>query len=324
MENNTPTLYQPNVITHARYSFNEYEMRVLIYVVKRIQDKLNREGVQFNETLFGEMDYKLFFYLSDLLEDGEKNHVHVRKALKSLRQRSFEVDNEKEWFEVGFVNYGGYNKDAKKWELQVSHKLMPYMISIAKGFTTFQLETVLNLNSHSQRLYMMFSQFHDTGVFKITAEDLRFKLGLENSYKRFLDFKTAVITRSLKEIKALYDIEKADLWVKLESDKKVRGKDDFDRLLVFKIFYSARKTEQNDKAKAETLRYCTMILKSIYGENPKFGNTLLGYCTEKKHLLALSKKLEGIEDKAEKEGKPLSAYGGLVRHIASEDFGFKG
>ncbi len=324
METNKPTLYQPNVITQARYTFTEYEMRVLLYVIRSIQEKLNKDDVQFNKNLFGEIDYRLHFYLSDLMEEGEKNHGRIKKALADLRDKSFEVDDDKQWFNVGFINFGRYNKDIKKYDLQISFLLMPYLVSMAKGFTTFQLETVLKLNTHSQRLYMMFSQFHDTGVFKITAEDLRFKLGLEDKYNIYRDFKTWVILRSLKDIKELYDIEKADLWVKLESDKKVRGKEDFDRLVVFKIFYSARKTEQNDKAKAETLRYCTMILKSIYGENPKFGNTLLGYCTEKKHLLALSKKLEGIEDKAEKEGKPLSAYGGLVRHIASEDFGFKG
>ena len=40
-------------------------------------------------------------------------------------------------------------------------------------------------------------------------------------------------------------------------------------------------------------------------------------------LKALSDKLEIREDIAEKEGKPLSSYGPLMKHIAKTDFGFK-
>ena len=79
MENNTPVLYQPNIITQARYTFTEYEMRVLLFVVRSIQEKLNRDDVQFNKNLFGEIDYRLHFYLSDLMEEGEKNHGRIKK-----------------------------------------------------------------------------------------------------------------------------------------------------------------------------------------------------------------------------------------------------
>jgi len=323
MESTNSLLYQPNVITQARYSFTEYEMRVLLYVVKQIQDKLNKNDVEFNRTMFGEIDYKIQFYLADLMtSEGEKNHFRIRKALKDLRDKSFEVEDEKHWFNVGFINYGRYNKDIKQWELQVSFLLMPYMVSLARGYTAYQLETILNLNTNSQRLYFMYSQYHNTGIFRISAEELRFKLGLEKKYERYGDFKKWVLAAAEKELKALFDIDKSDIWVKLEKDKKDRGKEDFDRMLTFKIFHVDRKVVQVDQAKAETLRYCTQILQSIFPDHQAYANSLLGYLVEKKRLKPFSVRLERIEDQSQAEGKPLVSYAPLIRYFAKADFDF--
>lgn len=322
---NAISVYQPNVITQARYNFSEYEMRVLLYVVKHIQDKLNKDDINFNRTLFGEIDYKIQFFLSEMMNtEDEKNHGRIKKALIDLRSKSFEVEDEKHWFNVGFVNYGRYVKEIKKWELQVSFLLMPYIVSLARGFTTFQLDTILRLNSHSQRLYMMFSQFHNTGIFRISAEDLRFKLGLENSYSEYYGFKKRVINSAIKELKDLFDEQKSDLWIVLENDKKERNREDFDRMLTFKIFYSKRKMVQNEQAKAEALHYCTHVLKSIFMDNTAYPNKLIGFLIGEKRLKPFVDRLEKIEDQAEKEGKSLSTYGGLVRHLAKQDFNFAG
>ncbi|TXK21157.1 replication initiation protein [Pontibacter qinzhouensis] len=325
METSKSTIYQPNVITQARYSFTEYEMRVLLYVVKHIQNKLNKDDIEFNRNMFGEIDYKVQFYLADMMvTEGEKNHARIRKALKDLRDKSFEVEDEKQWFNVGFINYGRYNKDAKKWELQVSFLLMPYMVSLARGFTAYQLETILHLNTHSQRLYMMFSQYHDTGIFRISAEDLRYKLGLEKKYERYGDFKKWVLSAAEKELKHLFEDNKSDLWVKLEKDKKERGKEDFDRMLTFKIFYTDRKFKQVEQAKQEAIRYCINLLSAILPGDELYCNKLLGYLIEQKRLKPFADRLGRLEEQAQQEGKPLTSYGGLLRHIAKEDFKYQG
>lgn len=322
MEILNPTIYQPNVITQARYIFSDHEMKVLIFIIKSIQGMFNRDDVQTNRTLFGEIDYKIFFRLSEINET-ETNLTRIKKAIKDLRKKDFEINDTKRWLNVGLINYGEYNYEAKKWEIQVSHKLMPYMVSMARGFTAYQLETILHLNSNSQRLYMMFSQYHDTGVFRISAGDLRFKLGLDEKYERYGDFKKWVIAAAEKELKALFDKDVSDVWVKLDKDKKERGKEDFDRMLTFKIFYSERKFKQVETAKAEAMRYCSRMLKTILPEAELYGNKLLGYLVEQKRLKPFADRLGRIEEQAQQEGKPLTSYGGLLRHIAIEDFKFK-
>lgn len=322
MEILNPTIYQPNVITQARYIFSDHEMKVLIFIIKSIQGMFNRDDVQTNRTLFGEIDYKIFFRLSEINET-ETNLTRIKKAIKDLRKKDFEINDTKRWLNVGLINYGEYNYEAKKWEIQVSHKLMPYMVSMARGFTAYQLETILYLNSNSQRLYMMFSQYHDTGVFRISAGDLRFKLGLDEKYERYGDFKKWVIAAAEKELKALFDKDVSDVWVKLDKDKKERGKEDFDRMLTFKIFYSERKFKQVETAKAEAMRYCSRMLKTLLPEAELYGNKLLGYLVEQKRLKPFADRLGRIEEQAQQEGKPLTSYGGLLRHIAIEDFKFK-
>ncbi|RYE26129.1 MAG: RepB family plasmid replication initiator protein [Sphingobacteriaceae bacterium] len=165
-------LNQPNVITQARYIFSDSEMKVLLFIIKCIQGLLNREDFEHNKVLYGEADYKIFFQLSEI-DEKETNLTRFKKAIKDLRKRDFEINDAKRWLNVGFVNYGEYNYDLKKWEIQISHKLMPFMVSMAKGYTRFQLNTILRLNTSSQRLFMMFSQFNETGIFKIKADELR-------------------------------------------------------------------------------------------------------------------------------------------------------
>lgn len=323
MDSAKTTLYQPNIITQARYLFSENEMRVFLFVVRHIQDKLNKNDIEFNRTLFGEVDYKIQFNLSEMMHEGEKNHSRIKKALADLRNKSFEVEDEKQWFNVGFINYGRYIKQAKIWELQVSFLLMPYMVSLAKGFTTYQLETILLLNTYAQRLYMMFSQYHDTGIFRMKANELRFKLGLEDKYVTYSDFKKRVLTSSEKELKDLFQLGKSDVWVKLENDKKERGKEDFDRTLTFKIFYTDRKIKQVEKDKAETMLYCRNVLKSILPEAEQYSSKLIGHLVGHKRLKPFADRLARLEEQAQIESKSLSEYGGLLRHIATEDFKFK-
>lgn len=325
MQTEELTVFQPNIITQARYNFSEYEMKVLVYVIKRIQDRLNKDSLEFNKTLFNELDFRIQFNLSEMLfDEGDSKHQsRVRKALVDLASKRFEVDNEKHWFNVGFINYGRYVKETKKWELQVSFLLMPYMASMAKGWTAFELSTILRLNSNTQRLYLMFCQFQGTGIFRIKAEDLRFKLGLEDKYKRYPDFKLRIITAGIKEINDLYVLGQAEIFVKLEQDKKIRGEDEFERLLEFKIVSSKHRSARIEASTAYMQKYCHQILKSIFPEDIDFANRFLDLALRESRLKELSDKLEKREDIAEKEGKALSSYAPLVKHIAKTDFNFQ-
>jgi len=315
-------IIQPNVITQARYVFSDTEMKVLIFIVKSIQREMNMNpDFGANRDLFGHSDYKMFFHLSDI-DENETNLKRVKKALKDLRHRDFEVDNERVWFNVGLINYSMYNKEVGKWEVQVSHLLMPYMVHLAKGYTKYQLETVLKLNAHAQRLYMMFSQYHDTGVFNIGADRLRDMLALNDRYEEYKYFKKRVLTDSIRRINQLFEQGHSDLSVRLHGDGKKRGAEDWDRMLEFRITCSKRLYKQIEQAKNEYMRYAANILRSVFPNDERYGNRLLGHIVENRKLKPFGDRLARIEEEAAEQGKSLPSFGGLVRHIAEKDYGF--
>jgi len=298
-------IIQPNVITQARYIFSEAEMKVLVFIIKSIQDRVNRNpNFEANKDLFGVCDYKIFFHLSEI-DENETNLKRLKTAIKALRQKDFEIDNGKSWLNVGLINYGEYQYDLKKWEIQVSHKLMPYMVHLATGYTKYQLETVLNLNTHAQRLYMMFSQYHDTGVFNIGAGGLRDMLALNNKYSRYLDFKNRVLMDSIRRINELFEQSRSDVSVRLASDKKKRGADDWDRMLEFRIAYTKRVYKQMEHARNEYMRYAANILRSVFPNDERYGNRLLGHLVETKRIKPFGDRLVRIEEEAAEQGKSL-------------------
>lgn len=229
---------QSNYITHARYNFSEYEMSVLIHIIKDIQSKLNSNLPEFNKTLFGDIQHKIYFNLTDISAD---NPSRVKRALKDLRQKSFEVEDEHMWFECGFIDSAKFEKAIKQYEVRISPLLMPYMISTARGYTQYQLNASLRMNNYSKRLYMLFSRFHESGVFRINADKLRDDLGITSSYKEYKTFKMRVLNSAIKEINDLFENGQCDLKAAIKSDKRKKTEGDWDRLLEFTIISAKAK-----------------------------------------------------------------------------------
>jgi plasmid replication initiation protein len=319
----TTTLKQPHVITRARYEFDKYEMKVFIHIIKDIQRLLSFEEVEVQKTLFGEINHKIYFRLSDLLLD-DQNHSRMKKALKNFRKKDFEIEDEKRWLNVGLIDWSEYNKEAKKWEIQISHKLMPYLVSLARGYTTYQLEVILKLNTHSQRLYMLLNQFSNESTwYKISADELRKILCLEENYDKYGNFKDRVIKSAEKQMKELYDKDECDLWFKLKQDKKKRGAEEFDRMLEFTVFSSEKRQRQIAKDKADHIQYATNVMKSIFTTNYELGNSIVTHVINVTQLKAFCDRLKRIEDQALNEGKSLPSYAGLMVFIAENDFEFR-
>lgn len=320
-------LFQPNVITQARYHFSEYERRVLVFIVKHIQDQLNNNTVKLNRDLFGDIDYKIEFYLKELyLDDGEKVSHRVKKALTDLRHRDIEVEDEDQWFTVGFIENPKLNKESGKWSLKISADLMPYLISCAKGFTQYQLNTALQLTYYSHRLYMMMSQFADTGLFRISAEKLRYELAVEEKYITYNSFKHGILARSMKEIKKLFDNSSCDLFFTISGDQKERSKDDWDRTIHFKIICPERNSNQRehkyDPVEVKAYHYILAVLKYAMPNNQTLRNKIAAHLSTSRQLGVFAERLLKIESQAEAEKQDLTGYAPLIVHIVKTDFGY--
>lgn len=322
-------LYQPNLITQAKYSLSEYETRILVLIIRRIQKELNGESIQVNKDLFGEMDYKIHFELKELmLDESENTHARLKKALSAFRKRDFEIETQSLWFNVGLIQSSTYDKSTHKWTVKISSLLMPYLISMADGFTSYQLDTILRLNPYGQRLYMLMSQWADRGFYKVAATRLHTLLNMGDKYKKYGDFKNWVIIPAMKDIASLFQQANCDLYFTLIDGKREEKDDEWSRTLDFRIVCPTKHRKRNKRIAERydyAYKYMVNILYKVYSDNKKLVNSLCSFFSQNtmENLIEFSDKLVRIEETAEKEQKDFKEYAPLVMHIAKEDFNYK-
>ena len=119
---------------------------------------------------------------------------NIYDALKRLRNRDIEINNEKMWLSIGFVNYVKHIKNKSYFEVQVSKEVLPYYVELAQNFTSYSMTVAIALKStFSQRFYELCCQYRNAGFFFYTVEKLREMFMLEKKYKRGCDFKRRVV-----------------------------------------------------------------------------------------------------------------------------------
>ena len=96
--------------------------------------------------------------------------------------------------------------------------MMPYISQLKKQFTKLKLKEMFGFSSfYSFRIYLMMMQFRETGFCKISIDDLRCALDLNEKYHLFADLKRRVVDTAIDEIN-----EKSPCSVQYELIKKGR------------------------------------------------------------------------------------------------------
>ena len=317
------TIKQSNYITNAKYSFSDYEIKVLVYVIKDIQRILSSESPEIQKNLLGDIDHKVYFNLTHV--DADNPH-RIREALKTLLKKTINIEHDG-WTMVNFISRARYIKSANKYEIKIDECLMPYMVSLAKGFTLYQLETTMLLNGNAKRLYFLFSEFASTGVFRIDAMKLKENMGLSDLYKEYKDFNRGVLVRSLKEINTLAEQGKCDLFVEIVKDKKDKLKDEWDRTIEFRIASKRKKSivPIPHEHKVEIYQEVAGMLTAIYKNDFALCEKITAHFANRADLPKFHKELCRNVEKSENAipYKPLTGLGGLIRSIARKHFEFE-
>jgi len=247
-------LRQDNKITTSRYELSVIEKRVMYFILKTIRQQfvLVDEGQRdLFDDLIVTMDTKKL--VKEVQDDNPKN---VRKALKSLRSRSFEYDNGKDedsdeyhWFEVGFINYGQWEKG--KVEVQISKKILPFYVELTSRYTEYSLVVAMSLKSKwSQRMYELCAQWRSAGGFNMSVQELKVAFKLEDKYERYGAFKNKVLDVAQKELKELYDKGECDLYFNFSGVEGSRNPEN----LRFKIIVKTNEDSISLQDKDYTLR----------------------------------------------------------------------
>lgn len=186
-------LSQDNALTTARYKFDLIEKRALYYIIRNIRAQYieNENG---RRDLFD--DLIITIHEEELKKCGDNTKMqNIYDALKRLRNRDIEINNEKMWLSIGFVNYVKHIKNKSYFEVQVSKEVLPYYVELAQNFTSYSMTVAIALKStFSQRFYELCCQYRNAGFFFYTVEKLREMFMLEKKYKRGCDSKGVYLT----------------------------------------------------------------------------------------------------------------------------------
>ena len=218
----SPVLAQANALTQGRYDFSVVEKRAVYMIIHAIRK-------QFIERPDGQKDLFDNFVVRIKTSDLQKSDTPLRDiyhGMQKLRKKSITIDDEERFLDVGYINYFEHKKGSEIVEVEVSKKILPYLVELSKGFTSYHLVIAISLkNKYSQRFYEYCSQYRNTGYFTFTPNDLRAKLMIIDKYPRYALMKSYVIEPAFKELKAMFDAGQCDLYFTYKEDKTGRTVD---------------------------------------------------------------------------------------------------
>lgn len=301
---------QDNRLTTSRYELTLIEKRIFYYIIKEIRSKYNTG----QRDLFD--DLILHIKVSDLSKEinQEDNKKETRKALEKFRSRSFTYTNpdEDDWLTCGFINYAQIKKGIV--EIQVSHKLMPFLVELSSQYTAYSLHVAMSLKSkYSQRMYELCQKWQGTDGFRISVEDLRHSFMLENKYDRFALLKERVLNVAKDELKELYDLGQCDVYFEYTEERKGRTVE----MLRFKLF---RKNAMNVKTTNDLLLELIPVFQKLYETNtkPKNDNFIKEVILQLQKfpnlIEPLNKRIKEILSEGMKNDTPK-----YIRYILNED-----
>ncbi|MFI8555773.1 replication initiation protein [Psychrobacter sp. NPDC077938] len=313
-------LVQDNRITTARYELSLLEKRIMYLLLREVRNRfvVNKSG---STTLFNDLIVRTSS--AALRKDlNETNTDKIKKALKSMRLRSFEWQNEypedhelHEWFEVGFINYGNWKRGGEI-EFQVSHMILPFFVELTSRFTEYSSLVAMSLKSKwSQRFYEYCCQWRQAGGFNITITDLRSQLVLESKYVKYATLKKNVLEVAYKELKELYNKGQSDVYFEYSEFKKGRSVES----LRFKVISKAKGTEHlsNDDIDyiVRTELHRIFDTKRKPKNNEFVGKTMTALRLDLDKMKHCYKRLETTVKKMPKEEQPK-----YLRYIINEDY----
>lgn len=181
-------LCQDNVLTESRYNFNRIEKNCLYKIIEQVRNEYVEGSAKENggiQNMFVTIQQEV---LEQITDKTHKKDAH--DALIKLRKRDIEIWKEDgSWFNCGFVNWCEYDANTKSYKVEVSYRIMPYLVELARQYTTYSLTVAITLKSvYSQRFYELCCQYRNRiendglAGFHKTQQQLREMFCLEDKY----------------------------------------------------------------------------------------------------------------------------------------------
>ncbi|MCG7872742.1 MAG: replication initiation protein [Candidatus Thiodiazotropha lotti] len=197
-------VYKSNDLIEAAYQLSLAEQRILLACMAKLDSrKPVKKDTEFKVTA---AEY------SDTFDVPIKqSYEALQEAADRLFERKIKMADEKgrwtreiRWLQEKAVYHGGQGAVS----FIFSDRVKGHLTRLAPPFTKYQLEKVSGLNSYySVRLYEILIRWRDTGLLRISLDDFKRRMGIEDKYPRFPDFKRRIIVPAVQDLEAKSNLE---------------------------------------------------------------------------------------------------------------------
>lgn len=209
-------IVKDNALINASYSLELTEQRIILLAILKARENKTPHN---QELIVTAQSYITAF------------NVHRNTAYKTLktacdnlftRQFTYQRYNSNgniEQVRSRWVQSVIYAENESYIKIKFTDEILPLVTMLEKHFTSYELQQVASLKSvHSIRLYELLIQYRTVGKIEISLDDLRLKLGInESEYPRMDNFKNRVLDVGIQQIN-----EHSDITAKYEQVKQGR------------------------------------------------------------------------------------------------------
>jgi len=309
-------LAQANALTQSRYDFNLVEKRAIYYIIREVRKNFI-EKADGQRTLFDNLVVTL------PTKELKKHNLELKQVYKSLyelRKKTIYMETDENIIAVGYINYFDHRKYENFIEIEVSKKILPFLVELAQQYTEYDFLIAMTLQTkYTQRFYEYCQQYRNLGYFKITIEELRNKLMLTDKYPRYAHLKTKILDVAQKELQTLFDKGECDVYFTYSGEPKEARTP---KVLRFSVISKMTELQEANAPSLLDLRYkirqCLdrWLRTKDRPKNRLWVESVMGALDkEPDKIPKLYKRLEKLM-----KNEPTKNHAAIARFIIEEDF----
>jgi plasmid replication initiation protein len=191
-----------NDLIRARHSLSTMEQRVLVMMVA----KLSRES----EFPVQEIPIHEIADISDI--DGSNVYRAAQDICDSLVDQTVDIHDQSEEGNRRYTTYNcfsmcQYEEGKGVIRAKFNEDMRPFLLELKRRFTLYLVTVFLRLRSkYSTQIYELLKMRQGLSNLRMSIEEFRWKLGLEDKYQEFAQMKRRVIEQARGELKKRADI----------------------------------------------------------------------------------------------------------------------
>ena len=196
---NPHLVVQSNQFINFRHSLDLNEARVFLSMISQIE----QDDEDFKTYRIDIKEFKGMVGLK-----GHGVHEQLKQVSESLQQKTFKrIEEDGSFLIVGYISSAEFRAGQGFVELAFDPKLKPYLLGLKEAFTQYDIRNILTIRSvYSIRLYELLKQYERIGMREFNLDELKYKLSVDEKYKRYNDFKRNVLEIAKRDLRNTTDI----------------------------------------------------------------------------------------------------------------------